>query len=97
MANFIPPSTITADGSYELNTRFSREHLLTFKGSFGGGTLTMTAYNDASAAYESVDGGSWTAADEVTFTAPSGSIRLTLAGATAPSIAVSLTPTKIGC
>jgi hypothetical protein len=93
MANFIPPSTITADGSYEINTRFSREHLMTLKGSFGGGTLAMTAYNDATSAYVAVDNGSWTAADEITFTAPSDKIKLTLAGSTDPAIAVSLTPT----
>lgn len=93
MSNFIPPSTITLDGDYEINTRFTREHLLTLKGSFGGGTVTMTAFNDASGAYESVDSGSWTAAAEITFTAPSDTIRLSLSGATSPDIAVTLTPT----
>jgi hypothetical protein len=92
MSNFIPPNTITADGSYEINTRFSRKHLLTLKDDFGGGTVTMTAYNDASGDYEAVDGGSWTAAAEITFDAPSDTIRLTLAGATDPNILVTLTP-----
>jgi hypothetical protein len=53
----------------------------------------MTAYNDATSAYVAVDNGSWTAADEITFTAPSDKIKLTLAGSTDPAIAVSLTPT----
>jgi len=92
MSNFIPPNTITADGDYEINTRFSRKHLLTLKGVFGGGTMTMYAFNDASGDYEGVDGGSWTDEAEITFDAPSDKIRLNLASATSPEIAVTLTP-----
>lgn len=96
MANFIPPSIISADGSYEINTRPGREHLLTLKGSFGSGTVTMTAYDDATATYVAVDNGSWTTAAEPRFYAPSSSIRLTLAGSTGASISVSLTPVAKG-
>ena len=96
MSNFIPPSTITANGSYEINTRPGREHLMTIKGTFGSGTVTMTAYDDASGTYVAVDNGTWTANAEPRFYAPSGSIRLTLTGATAPSIGISVTPISKG-
>jgi hypothetical protein len=78
MANFIPPAIITTDGNYEINTRPGREHLLTLKGTWAGATVTMTAYNDATGTYTSVDSGSWTADAEVRFIAPSGNIRLAM-------------------
>lgn len=78
MANFIPPGIITTDGDYELNTRPGIEHLLTLKGTFNGATIAMTAYNDATGTYTSVDGGSWTAEAEERFIAPSANIRLTM-------------------
>ena len=91
MANLIPPSIITTDGNYELNTRPAREHLLTLKGTWDGATVTMTTYNDALGAYTAVDNGSWTANAEERFVAPSGTIRLALSndGATT-SIGVTL-------
>jgi len=78
MANFIPPGLITIDGDYEINTRPGREHLLTLKGTWDSATVTMTAYNDATATYTSVDGGSWTADSETRFVAPSSTIRLAI-------------------
>lgn len=96
MSNFIPPASITADGNYEINTRPGREHLLLLKGTFGGGTVTMTTYSDASGAYVAVDNGAWTAASETRFIAPSGNIRLAVTGSTTPAITVSLTPIAKG-
>lgn len=94
MSNFIPPSLLTIDGDYEINTRFGREHLLTLKGTFDGATVTMTAYNDADGTYSSVDNGIWSVESETTFTAPSDNIRLTVGSAGAStSISVNLTPT----
>jgi len=78
MANFIPPGLITIDGDYEINTRPGREHLLTLKGTWDSATVTMTAYNDATGAYSSVEGGAWTADAEERFIAPSGNIRLAM-------------------
>ena len=94
MSNFIPPALLTVDGDYEINTRFGREHLLTLKGTFDGATVTMTAYNDATGAFSTVDNGSWTAEAEVTFTAPSDRIRLAVTNdGASTSISVNLTPT----
>lgn len=92
MAEISPFSVITANGDYEIDTRAGHLHLLTLKGTFGGGTVTMTSKNNATGTYTSVDGGSWTAEAEDQFYATSDSIRLTLAGATTPSIAINVLP-----
>jgi hypothetical protein len=93
MANFIPPSTITADGDYEINTRFSRKHLLTLKGTFDTATVTMTTFNDADGTWTAVNNGSFTATTEFTFDAPSDRIRLNVASASGSTeILVTLTP-----
>lgn len=94
MANFIPPDIITAGGEYEINTRFSRNHLLTLKGEFDGQTVTMTTYDDATGSYSAVANGSWAAEAEFRFYAPSDKVRLSVdGGGTSPAIAVTLTPT----
>ena len=88
-----PFATLTADGDYEFSTRIGREHLLTLKGTFDGATVTMTAYNFATSTYTSVDGGSWTASDEITFSAQSDYIRLSVTNdGASTSIGVSLVP-----
>ncbi len=97
MANFIPPGTITLDGNYELNTRPGREHLLTLKGTWAGATVTLYAYDDASAGYVAVLNGAFTSDAEPRFVSPSTSIRLTMTNdAPSTSIKVSLTPIAKG-
>ena len=97
MPNFIPPGTITTDGNYEINTRPGREHLLTIKGTWDGATITLYAYDDASAAYVAINDGAFVANAEPRFVAQSDKIRLTMTndGATT-SITVSLTPIAKG-
>lgn len=97
MANIPPFSLLTANGDYEINTLSGREHLLTLKDTFGGATVTLTALNPAypTETYSAVDGGSWTATDEVTFIPTSHKIRLTVSSAGgSTSIAVNLLPTR---
>lgn len=93
MANFIPPSTITTDGNYEINTRPGREHLLTIKGTWDGATATLYTFDDASGSYVAANDGAFTANAEPRFVAPSSSIRLTVTNEGAStSLTVSLTP-----
>ena len=88
-----PFTILTVDGDYEFDTRTGHEHLLTLKGTFDGATVTLTAFNNATNAYTSVDGGSWTAESETRFIAPSGSIKLTVThDGASTSIAVNLLP-----
>ena len=91
--NLSPPTILTLDGDYEFRTRVGVEHLLTLKGTFDGATVTLTAYNDATNDFTSVDGGSWTAEAEIRFIAPSDQIRLAITNdGASTSIAVNLIP-----
>ncbi len=92
MATISPFSVITADGSYEIETRSGHEHLLTLRDDFGGGTVVMTGKNNADGSYTSISGGSWTAESEIRFYPASDSIRLTVTGSTGANILVNLLP-----
>ena len=92
MAAISPFTVVDLDGDYEIETRMGHSHLLTLKGTFDGATVVMTAYNNATATYTSVDGGSWTGEAEIEFYAPSDMIRLTVSGAASTSIAINLLP-----
>lgn len=94
---FTPPDVITANGTYLFRMITGDRHLFTLKGSFGGGTVTFTTYDEATddgSTYDDVDGGSWTAATEQEVTAPSGIGKLVLSGATAPSISFHFVPIR---
>jgi len=90
------PPILTADGSYDIEGLVpGHEHLLTFKGSFGGGTLTLQCYNDANGTFENVDGASWdgTGDTETRYVSPSRKSRLILSGATStPAIGITHIP-----
>jgi len=93
MANISPFSILTVDGAYEFGTLMGHKHLLTLKGTFDGATVTMTAYNNATGTFTSVDNGSWTAEAEETFNAPADRIKLTVTNdGASTSIAVNLLP-----
>jgi hypothetical protein len=93
MATIQPFTVLTLDGNYELATRAGHEHMLTLKGTFDGATVTMTYLNNATGTYTSVDGGAWTAEDEIRFHAPSAMIRLAVTNdGASTSIAVNLLP-----
>ena len=93
--NQSPFSILTVDGNYEFRTRVGVEHLLTLKGTFDGATVTLTAFNDATSTFTSVDGGSWTAESETRFIAPSDQIRLAITNdGASTSIAVNLIPLR---
>jgi len=92
MATISPFTVITADGDYELETRAGHEHLLTLRGDFGGGTVTLTGYNNATGAYTSISGASWTAEADARIFAASHLIKLTLAGSADPELAVNFLP-----
>lgn len=91
--DLIGNNPITADGIYDMPVTPGKPHLFTLKGTFGGGTVTMTINSNVTyGTFDAVTGGAWTAEAEDTLI-PSGSIvRLTVTGATTPSIRVNLIP-----
>lgn len=94
MASTSPFAILTANGDYEIETRTGHDHLITLKGVFGGATVTMTTYNNATGGYTSVDGGAWTDEAEDRFVAPSGLMRLSVSGAGgSTAIAINILPT----
>ncbi len=94
MANFIPPGIISANGEYEINTRFSREHLLTLMGIFGGATVVMKVFNEPEQEFLPVANGTFTDDAELRFVAPSDKIQLEVTGGGGGiNIITSLTPT----
>jgi hypothetical protein len=92
MAALPNPPLLVADGDYDIpNLPRGHKYLLTAKGTWGGGTLTVKFNNGQGAAFEAVDGGALTSAlTEITITVPSDTLRLSLAGATAPSLQITL-------
>lgn len=87
---------ITADGDYDLPVMpEGKEVLMTAKGDYDGGTLTLKHWDHPSETWKDVIDGAFTADTETRFIpVESGKCRLTLAGATAPSISITLTQIK---
>lgn len=88
------PAVLAVDGDYDLDTLApGKEYLLTLKGTWNGATITLTFWNDAKAAYTSVDGGAWTADAEERLLAPSRKARLTVTNdGASTSVGVTLIP-----
>lgn len=84
---------IDLTGDYELPVLpEGKEVLLTAKGDFGGGTLTLQHWDHPSASWKDVIDGAFTANTEVRVVPPeTGRLRLFLAGAVLPSISVTIT------
>lgn len=93
--NFSLSTLITADGDYVFKVQQNVPYSFVGKGIFGGGTLSLTAYDPKLDAGVTIDGGSWTAAFEDGLTSPFSILILTLAGATSPSISVTAAPKKL--
>lgn len=88
MADLVNP--ITADGDYDLDMPSNRADIIV-TGTFGGGTLKLQAINPVDDAVADVADASWTAAATVVYNgANQNKIRFNLAGATTPSINVSV-------
>lgn len=89
MANLQGNNPITADGDYDFDAAGSLTDI-TISGTWGGGTVTMKRQNPHNtAAYVDIPSGTYTA--DTTFvirSAPRAKLRLTLAGATGPSLNV---------
>lgn len=94
MAIISPYSIITQNGDYELLTKAGHQHLLTLRNNFGGGTVTLTGFNNATGNFTSIAGASWTAEADARVYATSNQVRITLTGSTSPSIAVNFLPLK---
>jgi hypothetical protein len=95
MSELLASNPIVANGEYDLKVIPGRAYIFSLKGSFGAGTVTMTIRSNIdTGTFDAVDGGAWTAPTEDTLT-PTGSIvRLTLTGATAPSIRATIIPIR---
>lgn len=93
--NFTGDTLITADGDYIFEVPTNVPHSFVAKGIFGGGTLTLTAYDPKlDAGGVAIDGGSWTAPFEDGFTSPFSILTLTMTGATGAGVSVNWAPIK---
>jgi hypothetical protein len=93
MAALPNPPLLVANGDYDIpGLPRGHKYLLTAKGTWGGGTLTAKFNNGPAAAFSVVDNGelSEATATELTMTVPSDTLRLSLTGATAPSLQITL-------
>lgn len=89
MADLKGNNPITADGDYDFSASGSLTDI-TISGTWGGGTVTMKRQNpNDTATYVDIPSGTYTA--DTTFvirSAPQAGLRITLAGATTPSLNV---------
>lgn len=81
-------STLTADGSTDA-LQFQGEGTISVAGAFGGGTLSIETSFDGGATWVQEDG-EFTAAGTLNIKSGPCYLRTTLAGATAPSVVVSI-------
>lgn len=82
--------TLSADGSVTFDISAGGDRVLGAEGTFGSGTLTWY-YSAAGSTFVAISGGAFTASGQVVVTCGSGcTLKATLAGATSPSIIVSV-------
>lgn len=78
---------ITEDGDTILDVVEGREYLVLLNGDFGGGTLTLSYFEDSTSEYIPITDASWTDESENTIPiCPSRKLKATLSGATDPEI-----------
>lgn len=93
MADLPNPPLISANDTYEVVTDPGRQYLLTLKGVWDSGEITLDAWNQGLATWASVDGGPYTTDTELRLVAPSGKLRIALSGVGAnTAISVTLIP-----
>lgn len=94
--NLNTSNPVTEDGDYDLtNLHPGSEYLLTMKGDWGDGTLTLSFPNGPDGAFVPVDGGTWdgNGETEARFIAPSKTMRLTLdETTTTPNLKITVIP-----
>ena len=84
---------LTADDTYTLDGLVAgKSYLVTLYGDFGGGTLTLKYPDPTTGAIRTPENADYTENAELTVLMPSTQLRFVLAGATDPSVAVSVTP-----
>lgn len=84
---------LTTAGDFDLPPLIAgHEYLLVIAGNFGGGQLTLSFTTAPGGAWQVAAGGTWSAYTEARFTPPTPGARLTLSGASSPSLKITLLP-----
>lgn len=83
---------ITANGSYDCTVDAGRWYLFTARGTFDSATITLQTKNPIDGEFYDVLNGSFTAAAEFDFKSDGGTVRIVVAGASAPNIPIAIVP-----
>jgi hypothetical protein len=95
MALLPNPPVITANGDYTVSgMKPGFQYLLTVKGTWGGGTITLSTLNPALGTMQTVNGGTMTGSNdnEVNIVLDSTTLQISLAGATNPNLGIAIVP-----
>ena len=89
----LPDSRIlTANGSYYFDVQQLTNMLISVKGTWGGGTVTLLYYDPNTDSYKNIAGASWTADFEQRLVPPSGGLLLVLGASAGASLSMTYGP-----
>lgn len=91
---FPADSVLRLNGTYEMTLVPGIPYLLRLADTFGGGTVALSVFNQATGGYLPVTGGSWTAYTEQEFRPIHPQVQFTVSGSTAAAISCNLVPLK---
>ncbi len=95
MAALPNPAILTVDGDYDISVIPGVAYLVVIKGTWNGATATLKTLNPATAAYDAVTDGAFTADTEQNLRAPSNQLRVSITNdGASTSLSVQVIPHK---